>query len=535
MKKRINIKLFQLIVILFVIVTSTSCSDKFFDEQAGDRITPDKHYKSMNDAQASLAGAFSPLQKALPNLILIDGLLSDQMNVTPNTNAYLREINEHSFAGGNPYLDASDYYKVIINANEAIANLSKISKIDRDFDDKMYKSNLYALESLKSWTYLTLVRLYGKAVLIDNNLTELPQVKSVPLEKQVMIDTLINRLVRQIPPVNTIEYRFGNYMNGKAVLGELYLEKGDYANAVKYLTLAIESYQNWPRTNVYKVDGFASEGWRFIFNAENNTGGLKIVDPPHPEIISAVPYDMFQSQFNPLPTYMLPIGNFEVIPSQNLINTFMRQVQSAAKPDTSDVFRGLGTLESGPATLDTTSTGEYYINKYSIYKSNPYSSPIVISRAADLHLLLAEALNRSNNSKIALILLNGGFKSEKSVPPAYNKWKLNIGIRGRAYLKPVIVPDSLNGEPAVEGSAAYIEYVEDLIIEERSMELAFEGKRWFDLVRIAERRTGTPNYIADKVTAKFSAPEQSAMKEMVRTKLLIPANWYLPFSNELIK
>ena len=55
------------------------------------------------------------------------------------------------------------------------------------------------------------------------------------------------------------------------------------------------------------------------------------------------------------------------------------------------------------------------------------------------------------------------------------------------------------------------------------MELAFEGKRWFDLVRIAERRND-PAYLANKVAAKFSDP---ARAEMIRNKLMDPNNWYL--------
>jgi hypothetical protein len=50
--------------------------------------------------------------------------------------------------------------------------------------------------------------------------------------------------------------------------------------------------------------------------------------------------------------------------------------------------------------------------------------------------------------------------------------------------------------------------IEDLIIDERTLELAFEGKRWFDLVRIAERRND-PAYLTNKVAAKFSDPAKA--------------------------
>jgi hypothetical protein len=65
--------------------------------------------------------------------------------------------------------------------------------------------------------------------------------------------------------------------------------------------------------------------------------------------------------------------------------------------------------------------------------------------------------------------------------------------------------------------------IEDLIIAERSLELAYEGKRWFDLVRVAERR-GDPAFLADKVAAKF---EGTPDYNTIHAKLMNPDNWYL--------
>jgi len=140
-------------------------------------------------------------------------------------------------------------------------------------------------------------------------------------------------------------------------------------------------------------------------------------------------------------------------------------------------------------------------------------------------------LNRSGDSKTALIILNAGFSSEKTKPAAYYKWNNNLGIRGRALLAPKLVPDSIkviNGSDTTKVVLAgddRINYIEDLIIQERSLELAFEGKRWFDLVRIATRRND-PSYLANKVAAKFAG---TADYDAIRSKLMDPANWYLPF------
>ena len=48
-----------------------------------------------------------------------------------------------------------------------------------------------------------------------------------------------------------------------------------------------------------------------------------------------------------------------------------------------------------------------------------------------------------------------------------------------------------------------IEYVENCIIDEMAAETAFEGSRFFDLMRIARHRGQWPAYAAEKVAARF--------------------------------
>ena len=69
---------------------------------------------------------------------------------------------------------------------------------------------------------------------------------------------------------------------------------------------------------------------------------------------------------------------------------------------------------------------------------------------------------------------------------------------------------------------------ENNIIAEAALELAYEGNRWEDLVRIARRRND-PSFLADKIYDKLSK-EGNANAADVRTKLMNPNNWYLPFN-----
>ncbi|HQK41362.1 MAG TPA: RagB/SusD family nutrient uptake outer membrane protein, partial [Flavobacterium alvei] len=69
---------------------------------------------------------------------------------------------------------------------------------------------------------------------------------------------------------------------------------------------------------------------------------------------------------------------------------------------------------------------------------------------------------------------------------------------------------------------------ENNIIQEDALELAYEGSRWEDLVRIALRRND-PAFLADKVYDKLSK-EGNSNASTVRTKLMNVQNWYLPFN-----
>ena len=58
--------------------------------------------------------------------------------------------------------------------------------------------------------------------------------------------------------------------------------------------------------------------------------------------------------------------------------------------------------------------------------------------------------------------------------------------------------------------------VEDLIVDEEAMELAFEGTRFFDLMRVAHRRND-PSYLANRVARRDAS---------LKSKLLDTRNWY---------
>jgi tetratricopeptide (TPR) repeat protein len=514
MKKRSHLTPYFQAILGTVLLTFFGCSDDFFNEKAGDRITPDQHYKSMMDGEISLMGAIITLQDIMPRLIMLDGLRSDMMDITPNADANFRDINNQVFSVDNPYTNPADLYKLIININEVLVNIDRVAKNDKNFDSLIVHAATGGLIGMRSWTYLTLVRLYGKAAYIDGNLTSLPSnLTQNVLSKEVIIDTLINQLIPYIHTnLQEAEFRVSYYVNNKALLGELYLEINDYANAIVYLKMACESYGNL--SSLLKVDKtYKDAAWSTIF-LNSETADL--------ENISMIPYASYEGQYNPLANWMGHSYQYMVKPTTMLVDSFMAQIPAAGGPG--DLWRGLG-VTFGSDTIaqltDTTFLTETYITKYAVDQADPFSTDIIISRAADIHLMLAEAYNRlgdPTSQKYALMLLNQGVNKENPKPAIYSRWSGNLGIRGRVYLSSKEVPATLTGD-------ALMLYIEDMIIEERALELAFEGKRWNDLVRIAQRRN-EPEFLADKVAAKFAGTDKY---NDIHTWLMNPSNWYLPF------
>ncbi|MFA9388986.1 MAG: RagB/SusD family nutrient uptake outer membrane protein [Prolixibacteraceae bacterium] len=503
MKNKAINKIYSVIAVIAITLIGSSCSN-FFEEQAGNRIEPGNHYKSLIDlTEVSMPGVLTPLKEAMPKLILIDGLLSDQLMVTENADGYMRDINEHIFSIDNPYLNTSDFYKLIINANEVLQNLYKIAEIDPDFDEFYVSSYENYLIGMRSWAYFTLVKLNGEAAWIEDNMTELPENGLSYIPKDAMLDTLINQLLPNLhTDLNLDEIYIPLYVNTKVLIGEIYLEKNDYSNAVTYLKMGLESYGDDKK--MFKLEKtFQKESWFTIFlNAENNTI----------ENISVIPFKSTEGQVNPVTQWTLYNDQYVVKPSQRMMNLFMNQYPvKGAKGDT---YRGIG------FSVDTVATGEAYVKKYGLDVGEPYGADIIISRAADIHLLLAEAYNRMGDSTTALIFLNTGWSRAAKIPTEYRRWNGNLGVRGRLNLMPRTVPSDITDPTKI------MEYIEDAIIEERSLELAFEGHRYFDLMRIARRRNDK-NYLASRVASKFT---DEAQRKKIQEYLWNENTWYIPLN-----
>lgn len=67
-----------------------------------------------------------------------------------------------------------------------------------------------------------------------------------------------------------------------------------------------------------------------------------------------------------------------------------------------------------------------------------------------------------------------------------------------------------------------IKQIEGLFLEEHVRELAFEGERFYELIRIVKRR-GDPSFLAEKVASKFAGSQ----RDVIRQYLMNEENWFI--------
>lgn len=162
-----------------------------------------------------------------------------------------------------------------------------------------------------------------------------------------------------------------------------------------------------------------------------------------------------------------------------------------------------------------------------------------IYRAAGIHFYYAELTTwgvfyqgendyRGETSTALSILNSGDYLNARST---------QRGIRGRVGLAnnydAIKIGNIIyQNDPYTNGLTGYLnyqgnleakqKYLEDKMLEEKAREMAFEGERFYDLVRIAKRR-GDPSILADRVAAKFSG----AKADQIRAYLMDEYNWYI--------
>jgi len=549
MKKLSNI----LLVFLFASFMLTSC-DGLLNVDSNRYVFEDQYgMKSTNDSLYAMFGVFTQLEKLADEYVLLGELRADLMDVTPNSNPWLNEINDFAITTGNPYADKKQYYAVINNCNYIIKNID--TTIVKKKEKVMYKV-LSATKAIRAWTYMQLALNFKTVVYYKDPLLTLADAeKSYPvMELNELADSLINDIT---PYKDYAKPSFGSLYSARIsdqffpirfLLGDLYLWTGRYEQAANeyHDLMFINNYtiHSIPATATTAGDVFKSY-WDITNGVFNGYGYLNwshcFTVGSSETITNIAASNEFGTEF------MLDslVKDYQITASKFAITNWdsQRYMQSA----TLDTMADLRKIESVLANFTTGTnfysgrnptvfTKNYLAKLYFMNSNNLVNKRIMPYRVGLLYLRYAEAVNRLGKVNLAMAVLKYGLNpvnlynpsiiptSELSVPlPNYMnftdaRFVNNIAIRARTLGKPEL--DGLYVIPTTLDSVAKIKYMEDLICNEYALETAFEGNRFQDLMRIAIRRDST-DYLAKKVAAKH--PNNPNILEKLEDR----NNWYL--------
>jgi tetratricopeptide (TPR) repeat protein len=513
------------------------------------------------------------------------------MDITTNYDIWLRQLNEHSATVDNPYIDPQPFYEVIVNCNDVLKNFtlmyqqSKIKELE-------YKQRYSDIGAIRIWVYLQLGIHFGEIPYVTNPLVELREIRDQNNYPKLQLPQLIDSLVafaetlpftEDYPAGTTLQTVVDGYstskffINKNILLGDLYLWDGQYDKAAERFKRVLDI--NGPSGvgegfyNQYKVSSFSNSGigytrildfsslvytpgWRHLFERPQSDNEYNW------EWIWTLPFDRNYEPQNPfIDLFSNSGGSYLVRPSQQAIDYWNSQTQiyvfNTPNATTAAIYRDNFPFDSRANFTYRMINGEPVIMKFLYNYLGTNNLPVnvfskqgkwFLTRAATLHLHYAEAANRAGKHRLAYALTNRGIKDtydplpgatqgrdvsnfhQTFLPPPYDfdarlgdapayraSWYRNQGIRGRAALKAKVLPatDSVNN-------------VEAMIIEENALELAYEGQRWSDLLRVAIRRND-PSFLADKVYGKLTKSGFSAGAAAQARGKLSARNWFLPF------
>lgn len=454
----------QFFKIFIFILISSGCSD-WLELKPIDDLVQDDFWQTKEDVEAILMGAYAKFASMDEDLFIYGEIRGDMIEPENATNRQ-SDLMRENILPTNRYCRWSNFYQVINYCNYVIEFANIVKERDPTFTTfrmEGYKSEAYFLRSL---SYFYLVRIFKEVPFV----TRSSQTDNQDFFISKYADTTILREITE------------DLIDARIYATENYPEHIDNrGRATKQAFNALLADISLWRFNYSDVITYCDQ----IINSNkyfllNGSQWYSIYYPGNSlESIMEFQFDQGLGQENN--TYELTIEDKRFrasIYAQDLLRVSEQiRKNGSYRPTDFLIWKYAGTQADA---LTSRSAAERRNANWILY------------RLADIILMKAEALNQLGQEDQAVELVNQ--------------------IRRRALIPSVTKPGSTND-------------IEDLILEERARELAFEGKRYFDLVRMGRRNDYARMSTFIERLIQNVNPSQ---RFVLSTKLTDPYSWYLP-------
>ena len=536
--------------VLFLSVGSillASCGD-FLDIQPMNSTVLENYWKEKADVTGTVNGCYEALasEDVLTRFGIWGELRSENIVAGTDVPNNINELLKENLLQTNDLCNWSSIYKVINRCNIVCHYAPEVESLDPNYTANELKATIAEMKTIRALCYFYLIRTFRDVPYVTEPSIDDNQVYVVPATK---FDDVLDLLIADLESVKDDaqnRYSLEKVQNKSiyvpkennsritrwtvyALLADLYLWKGDWDNVVKYCDLVIthkaQQYKELlTMDQITDMDLF--DGVPLILEAtkgEKNVGGHAYTaifgEGNSFESLFELYYTGSDKQNNNWVTGYYyrnresPVGRLRAAEclaegfdtDQNQVWLSQKDCRFYEAMENQGTSYSITKYPRLSANFSLAQTGNVRVSGERRSSAN---SNWIFYRLSDVMLMKAEALIQ---------------RSEEDWPEAF---KLINNVYKRANN---IAPETTSGSLVYETYSTSKEKMEDLLFAERHREFLFEGKRWYDLVRMS-RRDGNTDRLVSYAIRKYRQDIN-----VIKIKLTDPNYIYFPYAKSELK
>jgi hypothetical protein len=495
-------RLFSFAFIAITYIITSGCTD-WLDIKPESEMVLEDFWQSESQVNSVVAACYRSFTEydVMSRMLVWGELRSDNVTAGKSVPDEMSKMLNVDISPNNKFNHWGSFYTIINTCNTFLHYAPSVVDSDPNFTE----AKLHALEaeilSLRALAYFYLVRTFKEVPYIDKPSIDDNQVYNVSksseefiLEK--IVDDLLLALNYARDKFETPEYTKGRITKNavRAILADVYLWQENYQACIQTCDQILDDTEN--RMELVEGEDVLSE----VFYDGNSI-----------ESIFELQFDDINQDNKVLKEYyghsgeMFGQWSFPVVFIYGVYSPFGFQAGAVkesvkdlrikdflfARVDKFYVFKYAGALRQ-----ETSAGFNYYI-----YRNT--TANWIVYRLSEIMLMKAEALIQLESNNIqALDLIN------------------TVYLRSN--------PDLLGQGLNIQDYGSKLD-MEKLLLRERQRELMFEGKRWFDLMRLA-KRANSPTPLLSYVLKKYSGTASAQA-----TKMSVMDALYLPIHSDELK
>lgn len=481
------------------LAVATSCGD-WLNLYPEDEIIEDEFWTSADDVEMMVSGAYRFMLEndVLQRFVYLGEMRSDNLQAgSPNANERA-VIGEGILLSDNALCNWASFYKVINICNNIIEKSGIVRDFDQNFGQAEYQHALSEAYFLRSLCYFYLVRGWGDVPYITIPSASDDTNYNVA---QTAGDSIITVLIADMEKAKEWAITsWGTQAKGcgrvtrnacRALLADLYLWAGRYSECINECDEVLQNYVH--------ISGSDQHEWQLLPRGEFFTRTFYSGN----SVESIFELNLNSSNSSNLTVFAQLYGNSTTnphfIPTNSLVALYddadVRGMQYLNLSNANRIFKYVGQIAPATETQAEARTSTY------TYRSSSSAPNWIVYRLADIYLMKAEAL----------AVLGTTIADFNTVVTLCNMTYERSHPAGAATLDPTLATDNNTAMT--------------MVMDERRREFAFEGKRWFDLMRQMRRAGGPTDGIVNSLVAnKYSGTAPDG----ITGKLSSVGYWYWP-------